>query len=170
MNIRTINYSETSILKECLVCLAEHHNQVSFHFQGSYPVTNYENTLENFSIALKQGISQIAVVEKEGYVIGFCKIDILEAQGKLDYLVVLPEERGKGFGKVLMDWAMQEFANSKVKIIELKVIAGNNARYLYERYGFNISAYILRKEVDYTNLNCLRISNKRRHLINVTDF
>ena len=67
------------------------------------------------------------------------------ADGKLDYLVVLPEARGKGYGRQLMDWAMQAFEDSSVHRIAVKVIDGNAAIHLYEKYGFQINAHILVK-------------------------
>lgn len=74
---------------------------------------------------------------------GFCKIDICGNVGKLDYLVVLKEYRGKGYGKALMDWAMSSFDGNGVHHIEVKVVDGNEAIYLYEKYGFKMNAYIL---------------------------
>ena len=61
-------------------------------------------------------------MEDNGSVVGFCKIDICGYVGKLDYLVVLKEYRGKGYGKV---------------------VDGNEAIHLYEKYGFKMNAHIL---------------------------
>ena len=43
-----------------------------------------------------------------------------------------------------MDWAMQPFRSKGVKSIEVKVVAGNDAIRLYEKYGFQINAHILK--------------------------
>ena len=43
-----------------------------------------------------------------------------------------------------MDWAMQTFRQQGVKRMEAKVVAGNDAIRLYEKYGFQINANILR--------------------------
>ncbi len=143
MQIRTIEVNEVCKLTVCLVALAEHHNMVSLHFKGAYPSRPYEQTLELFSAALLEGRSQIAVLEEQDGIIGFCKVDFAEVSGKIDYLIVLPERRGKGCGTVLMDWAMQVFRQRGVKSIEVKVVAGNAAIRLYEKYGFQINAHIL---------------------------
>jgi len=58
-------------------------------------------------------------------------------------LVVLQEYRGRGFGNQLMDWAMNTFRNYRIKHIEVKVIDGNDAIHLYEKYGFRMNAHIL---------------------------
>lgn len=82
-------------------------------------------------------------MEDNGSVVGFCKIDICGNVGKPDYLVVLKEYRGKGYGKALMDWAMSYFDRNGVHHIEVKVVDGNEAIYLYEKYGFKMNAHIL---------------------------
>ena len=77
-------------------------------------------------------------MEDNGSVVGFCKIDICGNVGKPDYLVVLKE-----YGKALMDWAMSYFDRNGVHHIEVKVVDGNEAIHLYEKYGFKMNAHIL---------------------------
>lgn len=144
MQIRTIEANEVCKLTDCLTALAVHHNAVSLHFGGAYPSRPYKQTLELFSAALLEGRSQIAVLEEQNSVIGFCKLDVAASSGKIDYLVVMPEHRGKGCGTALMDWAMQVFRQKGVKSVEVKVVARNDAIRLYEKYGFQINAHILR--------------------------
>ena len=43
-----------------------------------------------------------------------------------------------------MDWAMQVFRQRGINSIEVKVVAGNDAIRLDEKYGFQLSAQILR--------------------------
>ena len=57
--------------------------------------------------------------------------------------VVLPQCRGGKYGKALMDWAMAVFSGSGVRKIEVKVVDGNDAVHLYEKYGFRMNAHIL---------------------------
>lgn len=141
--MQEITAFETHKLDECLKALSEYHNEVSINFKGSYPSRPYGNTIELFKEALLSGASHIAVAEEYSRIVGFCKIDINEESGKLDYLVVLNEYRGKGYGKALMDWAMQTFDKHNVKRIEVKVIDGNQTIHLYEKYGFKMNAHIL---------------------------
>ena len=44
---------------------------------------------------------------------------------------------------MLMDWAMKFFSEKGITQIEVKVVAGNEAIHLYEKYGFKINAHIL---------------------------
>lgn len=131
------------MLEDCIRALSEYHNEVSVNFKGSYPSRPYEQTLKMFETALENGCSHIAVIEEAGSAAGFCKIDTDGQKGKLDYLMVMPEYHGKGYGRALMDWAMAGFDRYGVHCIEVKVVDGNSAINLYEKYGFKMNAHIL---------------------------
>ena len=145
--MREITHDEVSKLCDCIRELADYHNKTSVNFKEYYPLNPYEKTLESFENALREKESYIAVTEIEDRIIGFCKVDINGEQGKLDYLVVKEEFRGKGFGKELMDWAMQMFDQKNVRHIEVKVVDGNPTIHLYEKYGFKMKSHILGKSV-----------------------
>ena len=144
--MRLLAYEETGRLAECLEALAAHHNEVSVHFRGAYPKRPYEDTLASFREDVRGGRSRIAVIE-EGKILGFCKIDIDGADGKLDYLVVLKEARGKGYGGLLLVWALDAFRDSGVRRIELRVVDGNDAAGFYEKYGFRINSHVMRLDL-----------------------
>lgn len=146
MEMRELTAAEVPALIGCLEALADHHNQVSVHFPGSYPTHPYEVTLADFARALEQGTSRIAVAEAEGGIVGFCKVNLGDGSGKLDYLAVLPTFRGRGYGGALMDWAMETFRRGQVRRVEVKVVEGNDAIHLYERYGFRMNAHLLVRE------------------------
>lgn len=144
--MREIASTEVPKLRACLESLAEHHNTVSNNFRGNYPSRPYENTLKLFEEALINKTSRIAVAEEQGCIVGFCKIDICADSGRIDYIVILKEHRGKGCGKLLMDWAMRLFEEYDIHRIEVKAVDGNDdAIRLYEKYGFKINAHILMK-------------------------
>lgn len=140
---REITEKEVGALRACIQALSEHHNRVSVNFKGSYPSRPYEQTLDLFREALHKHDSHIAVVEENEQIVGFCKVDFHGEKGKLDYLVVLEEARKKGYGRCLMDWAMQMFEENHVRQIEVKVVDGNDTIHLYEAYGFQMNAHIL---------------------------
>ena len=143
MRVREIDKTEVHKLLGCIVALSAYHNQASINFKGCYPSRPYADTLRMFADNLENGISQIGIVENSEKVIGFCKIDMHHNAGKLDYLVVLEEYRGKGYGKMLMDWAMEQFAKRNICCIAVKVVDGNEAIHLYEKYGFKMNAHLL---------------------------
>ena len=142
--LRQITADEAPRLRACVQALSEHHNRVSVNFKGSYPSRPYDKTLSLFAQALEENVSRIAVIEEDSGIAGFCKVDLHgDGTGKLDYLVVLPQCRGRKYGKALMDWAMAVFSGSGVRKIEVKVVDGNDAVHLYEKYGFRMNAHIL---------------------------
>lgn len=142
--MREITADEIPRLRACLAALAAHHNRVSVHFAGHYPNRPFEETLDRFEQMLASGASRIAVIEENGGIIAFCKIDCIDAHGKLDYLIVLPQARRRGYGRALMDWAMETLFRMGARETEVKVVDGNDrALHLYEAYGFRMNAHIL---------------------------
>lgn len=148
MLLRLLSAGETAKLAPCLAELAAYHNDVSINFKGCYPGKPFAETLAAFAQSLAAGTSQIAVLETGEEIAGFCKIDFEGSMGKLTHLVVLPKYRGCGCGKQLMDWAMAEFKQRSLKYIEVKVVDGNDAIHLYEKYGFKMNAHILRRALN----------------------
>ena len=130
--MREIAPDEAYRLYDCLEQLAEHHNRVSVHFKGQYPLTPSADEIRQFEQELSEGSSRIAVAENGRSVAGFCKISFDGDAGTLEYLVVLEPERGKGYGGALMDWAMESFRERGVRYIDVKVVYGNDAVGLYE--------------------------------------
>ena len=97
--------------------------------------------------AQKTGETQEPAADRR--IAGFCKIDLDPAhgEGRLDYLVVGKKDRGRGLGGALMDWAMDRFGGAGIRRIEVKVVAGNQAVRLYEKYGFRMNAHVLTRLV-----------------------
>ena len=145
--MRELNGGEVYRLGECLRELAAHHNEVSVNFRGHYPKKPFRETLESFEEDVNSGKSRIVVIEDGDKVQGFCKADISGAEGKIDYLIVLKEARGSGYGNDLMDWAVETLKQDGADRIEVRVVDGNDAVRFYEKYGFRINAHILRMNV-----------------------
>lgn len=145
--MREIGSQEVFILKNCLEELAAHHNKVSVNFKGCYPKQPFEVTLNGFSKDVDSGNSSIAVIEAEDRVAGFCKINYASNVGAVEYLIVLIEYRGKGYGAQLMEWALSRFKELGIHDIDVKVADGNDAISLYEKYGFKMNAHILRLDM-----------------------
>lgn len=144
--MRLIQENETPKLLDCLEELAKHHNEESKNLKGSFPNRPFDETIDFFKKSLKSEVSKIAVKDDGDDIAGFCKVDIEDDEGTIDYLIVLPEYQGKGYGEDFMEWAMKEFEKANVDKIELKVIAGNSTIKLYEKYGFKIKSHIIMLE------------------------
>ena len=147
--MREIRSEEAYRLYECLESLAKHHNDVSVYFKGLYPTISSEELINSFKKEMEEGKAYIAVVEDEEKVIGFCKISVDCLKGNLDYLAVLKQERGKGYGTALMDWAFNRFRQLQISDIEVKVVYGNDVIDLYKKYGFKEKSIILKLDTDY---------------------
>ena len=142
--MREITDGEVYLLEECLRELAEHHNEVSVNFSGCFPKKPYRETLAAFEKDVAGGRSRIAVIEKGNRVLGFCKADISGAEGTVDYLIVLKEYRGSGYGEALLDWALNVLRTGGAGRIEVRVVDGNDAVRFYEKHGFRTVSHVLR--------------------------
>ena len=141
--MREISPNETGKLCECLEALAKHHNQVSEYFKGDYPQTPSEQKTIQFGKELEEGRTRIAVIENDDKVTGLCKINTDGNRGVLEYLVVLEQERGKGYGAAFMDWALNIFRELGIHEIDVKAVYGNEAIRFYKKYGFRERSVIL---------------------------
>lgn len=67
---------------------------------------------------------------------------------KLDKLYVLPSQQGKGAGKFIIDYIIDDLKKNGVIALQLQVKRDNKARYFYEKLGFKI---IKEKDFDIGN-------------------
>ena len=72
------------------------------------------------------------------------KINYGSTVGVFEYLIVSEDYRGNGYGAQLMDWALNRFEALGIRDIDVKVADGDDAIFLYEKYGFKMNAHILR--------------------------
>lgn len=146
--IRAAEIGDRAAFAACLEALAAHHNSVSLNFAGDYPRKPSDKVIGEFFESVSAGSAEIAVAAVGECVAGFAKISFCGDEGWLDYLFVLEEYRKKGYGAILMDWAMAEFEHLGVRKIKVKVVCGNDSVGLYEKYGFKMNAYILSARPD----------------------
>ena len=143
--MRELTCREVYRLEECLKELAEHHNEVSVNFSGCFPKKPFQDTLAAFEKEVNSGRSRIAVIENGEEILGFCKVNINGEEGTVDYLVVLKNHRGNGYGETLLAWALDVLRAGGAGRIEVKVVDGNDAVRFYEKHGFRVVSHILRK-------------------------
>lgn len=97
--------------------------------------------------ALADPDSRFAVAEREGLLLGWCKISRpcpfpQHARGRrtmeLKQLYTAPNAQGGGIGAALMAWAMAEFAALGADEVQLSVWQHNpGAQRFYRRHGFD---------------------------------
>jgi diamine N-acetyltransferase len=57
---------------------------------------------------------------------------------KLQKLYVLPDQQGKGTGRLMVEYIITQIKKKGATILELQVKRDNKARYFYEKLGFEI--------------------------------
>ena len=88
MKIEEIKKDRINELHDLLAELAAHHNAVSADFKGDFPRHPIGDVLKNFAESLDEGTSHIAAALEGDRIAGFCKADMSEDKGKIDYLIV----------------------------------------------------------------------------------
>lgn len=142
-SIKEISADEIKLLKPLMESLANHHNNVSANFKGTYPRHSDEDRISRFELELNHNTSKAFCVYENDKIVGVIKIDIKNKDGVIDYFVVLESCRNKGYGKTLMDKALDTFSKYGVTNIELHVVYGNDVINFYEKYGFKKQSYIM---------------------------
>lgn len=93
---------------------------------------------------------QFILVELDEEPVGFASFSHTESTDiyKLHKLYVLPEIQGKGLGKALLDFIIQQLKTSEARLLLLNVNRQNRARSFYEKLGFTV---IKEEDVDIGN-------------------
>lgn len=95
-------------------------------------------SLRSIKSGQNSSIDTWLVLEEEGDILGYCVFRVIGGEGELLRIAILPEFKGRGLSKKLMD-QMVEFSRKKnVHTIYLEVRESNiKARNLYKSYGFS---------------------------------
>lgn len=141
--LEELKANEIKMLKPLMEYLGTHHNDVSINFKGYYPRHKDEDRIERFEKEINAGCSKAFACYEDNKIVGVIKIDFENNNGVIDYFVVLEEYQGKGYGKALMDKALEVFKERNINNIELHVVYGNDAINFYEKYGFKKQSYIM---------------------------
>lgn len=89
---------------------------------------------------------QFIIVYEDGNPVGFASYNEEEpARWKLNKIYVLPDQQGKGTGKFVIHYIIDEIKKQNADSLFLQVNRHNNAKIFYERLGFT--------EVDLINLD-----------------
>ena len=104
--------------------------QITFMLQNMY-------TIEALQSANNNGQS-FYVLNDSGVAQGFIAIQEKPALLRLEKLYLKPESQGKGFGKMLINFASEKAVELKKKLVELNVNRKNKAVQFYLSQGFEI--------------------------------
>ncbi|GGE11420.1 GNAT family N-acetyltransferase [Sphingobacterium cellulitidis] len=70
--------------------------------------------------------------------VGFIGIEPKEDLLRIEKIYLLPSTQGKGFGKLLIDFAAEEARKQGLSELELNVNRSNNAYHFYLKQGFRV--------------------------------
>lgn len=70
--------------------------------------------------------------------VGFIGIEPKEDLLRIEKIYLLPSTQGKGFGKLLIDFAAEEARKQGLSELELNVNRSNNAYHFYLKQGFKV--------------------------------
>jgi diamine N-acetyltransferase len=88
------------------------------------------------------GGSQFIFVYEDAEPVGFAAY-LMKGNGvyKLDKIYILPSQQGKGTGRFVIDYIINEIKKEGATALQLQVNRMNNAKNFYERLGFVVIDY-----------------------------
>jgi len=117
------DYPELLVLWEASV-------RATHHFLDPDDIFFFKNIIqEHHAFSL---VAITCIVDEQNKVLGFMGI----AEDKMEMLFLDPDQRGKGLGKQLMQYALKEYHITKVDVNE----QNETARRFYENFGFTVKS------------------------------
>lgn len=105
-------------------------DQLNYMFEMMY-------NIENLKVNIKDG-SKFYILKEHDVDLGFIEIKQKKESIKLNKIYVIPNNQGKGIGKLLIRKACQIGKENKCLYIELNVNRFNKAIYFYQKNQFEI--------------------------------
>ena len=96
--------------------------------------------LYDFALCIDNPRQGIRILEKNDTIVGSVAIvEADEEKAQLRWLILIPEVRGKGLGRKLVDWAVEFCKEQNYEAIFLWTVSElNAARHIYETMGFRL--------------------------------
>lgn len=116
--------------------LKEISKQNSIYFDSEYDEEDTSISLENVMDALDTCLAEI-----DDKTIGKVRLEVNNHIGRIYGLGVLPEYRGRGYGRDILIWSIQKLKEMGAEEVMLQVSVSNeNALHLYKSTGFEIKS------------------------------
>lgn len=148
MKTRLLNADDVPMLAEHLLPLAEYHNRVAESFAGMYPLVPFEKALADTAEMLAKGEARAEVLyDDQGRVAGYCVVHFHDNSADIDWLFVREDLRGSGWGKKLLDNALQFAKENGAEIIDLLLVKGNPAKKFYADFGFETRMEVMTRRL-----------------------
>lgn len=150
MNICIVekDLTEIKLIKPLWDQLNSIHFDKSVYFKGKYENFTFEKRLESIYRKAQGGIIKIDLLldNDTGDYIGYCLSSIEGNLGEIESIFIEKNYQKLKLGDKLMKNALNWFESNSIKNIEINVVYANDeALPFYERYGFNIASYVLKR-------------------------
>ena len=147
VDIRQLRSDEIPQLEPCLLELAAYHNSLSIPFAGVFPYLPISAVLEAMAANVQKGKGVANAVFEDSRIIGFCNLGIEGTYGQVENLFVFAEKRGCGYGRSLMDRALDIFRARGVTLVDIQVVHGNPTESFYAKYGFCVRSLVMARRL-----------------------
>ncbi|WP_294371477.1 GNAT family N-acetyltransferase [uncultured Clostridium sp.] len=124
------------------------HLEKSVNFKKRFETYKFEKRMEGVVKKSKTGEIKLYILydDENNRYAGYCLSSIENGSGEIESLFIEEDYRKYGFGGKFMKNTLKWFEDSKVTDIKINVVYNNNdVLAFYERYGFKIGNYILKK-------------------------
>ena len=150
MNICIVekDITEINLIKPLWEQLNSIHFDKSVYFKSKYENFSFEKRLESIYRKAQDGIIKVDLLldkNTENY-IGYCLSSIESNLGEIESLFIEKDYRKFKLGDKLMENALNWFKSNSIKNIQINVVYANDEVLpFYERYGFHVGSYILKR-------------------------
>lgn len=150
MNICIVekDIKEIEIIRPLWKQLNSIHLDKSIYFKNKYETFTFDKRMESIYKKAQYGIVKLDMIldSDNGNYVGYCLSSIEDTLGEIESIYIEKEYRKFGLGGTLMKSALRWFESNVIINIEISVVyANDDALPFYERYGFHIGNYILKK-------------------------
>jgi ribosomal protein S18 acetylase RimI-like enzyme len=124
------------------------HYDKSVYFKDKYEKFTFDKRIESIHQKSQNGMIKFDMLldNETGNYVGYCLSSIENSSGEIDSMFIENSYRKFKLGDKLMRNALNWFESNSVENIEINVVYANDeALPFYNRYGFNIANYILKR-------------------------
>jgi len=125
------------------------HLDKSVHFKDKYEKFTFDKRMGSIYEKAQKGIIKIDILldSDKGNYIGYCLSSIEDTLGEIESIYIEKQYRKFGLGDKLMKSALKWFESKEITNIEINVVYANDeALPFYERHGFHVGNYILKRK------------------------
>lgn len=150
MNIRLVekDINEIQLIKPLWEKLNLIHFNKSVYFKSKYEKFKFEKRMESINRRSENGTVKLDVILDNDTMeyVGYCLSSIEDNIGEIESIFIEKQYRGYKLGDKLMINALNWFESNSITNVQINVVYANyEAIPFYERYGFYVGNYILKR-------------------------